>query len=200
MVCQELRSAHMKKGGRDPAFVDASSLGSAPAVTEDAASRQASNPRTGLHPSLLFRNQKFSSRKALVAPDRKLRPVKLNELEATCKSKWDGMSGAERASWERVYTGWSIDPQRSTSARSVVPRDCADPVVFSPWCGVGSVDKPIPVQAIADYISGTPPQTLTQLSRSDASLDEVHTATPRAFRPLRARHMINNMGCGGATP
>ena len=166
-------------------FLDVSSWGSAPAGTEDASSSQApktrsASSRLGLNLYLLFRNQKLSARKALIAPDRKLRQSELEELEAEFQSTWAGMSAAERGSWERVYAGWSIAPPKSKpSAGSVaVPVGPAGPVVYSPWCDQGSAEKPIPVQTIADYISETPRKTLTQLSRSDARVD-VHTAKPR---------------------
>ena len=87
--------------------------------------------------------------------------------------EWCGASELGASVYRLVDSPSEVDFRRERRAW-----DRADPVVFSPWCGGGSVDKPIPVQTIADYISDTPYQTLAQLSRSDASL-EVHTATPR---------------------
>ena len=52
-------------------------------------------------------------------------------------------------------------------------------MVFSPWCGVGSAQRPIPLEAIADHVNGMTRQTLTSVSRTDPTL-EVHEATPRA--------------------
>ena len=180
MLCQELRSCHLERGGRDPAVLDVSSWGSAPAGTEDASSSQASTGRSslskrGLNPYLLFRNEKLSARKALIAPDRKLTQSERQELETEIKSTWAGMSAAEQGSWERVYAGWSIAPPKSPSAGSVVPVGRADPGVYSPWCGQGSAEKPIPVQTIADYISETPHKTVKQLSRHNARVESTHS-------------------------
>ena len=112
MVCQELRSAHIQKGGRDPAVLDASSCGTATASAEGATPGAASTKRpSGGHtanPYLFFRNQKLASRKKVVASDRKLTQEELDGIEVACRSEWEGMDRAERANWERLYAAQQL--------------------------------------------------------------------------------------------
>ena len=132
-LCQELRSAHLQGGGRDPAILDVSSLGATAASTEGASPGQSSagrpSPQLGLNPYLLFRNEKLKSVKAFLSPQRPLTQLQLSDFEATCKREWEDMDDSEKGNWQRVYVGRNIGHGVGASAQGVVA-ERAEPRAF----------------------------------------------------------------------
>ena len=166
-VCQELRSAHIQRGGTDPLKTGVAPIAKALGVSPGEKRKNGLGGRR-LPSWLAFRNDQFKRYKKTLA-DRPMTTFEMEQLQDKCSSRWHAMGEAEHEAWNGVAEAKHLLAISAPPAgRALVERQ--EPPVFEPWAGCGCEAHPIEAAAIADDLRSFRKAVQRRLAFDDPAL------------------------------
>jgi len=187
-VCQQLRVAHVQKGGEDPLRSAKSFSTSMPAKGVPHGSSHGGNPR------LTWQNQRLADLKGRFAPDRPLTSGELDDFRQRCASDWRALTDDERRCWHMVWSAQVLE--RSTAIGAACLADApASSAPFVPWCDAGGVVHPIPLEDVQSLHSELPYDARKKIASHDPALFVNKAARRMAAMPKDDHCWHGIQGC-----